>query len=143
MRKAVVYTDGSCKGNPGDGGWGAVIIIGDDEHEINGGEKRTTNNRMELVAAIKALSWLMEPCEVELYTDSKYLINGITRWIHNWKTQHWKSAAGKTVKSVDLWMQLDQLTARHRISWNWVKGHSGNDFNERADSLARRAINWR
>lgn len=137
--KATIYTDGSCRS--GRGGWGSVIQVEDEEIELSGIENNSTNNRMELMAAVKALGRLNEPCEVDLYTDSKYLIHGITRWIFNWKRNSWKTAAGKTVKNVDLWQQLDALRDRHiKVNWHWVKGHSGDKLNERADTLAREAI---
>lgn len=140
MQKVNIYTDGSCKAD-GRGGWGALIRVSDDhEHEISGCERRTTNNRMELLAAIKALAFLEEPCQVILFTDSQYMVRGITSWIKHWKNNNWKSTSGKTIKNVDLWIQLDMLQRRHKVSWRWVKGHSGNKYNNRADRLARSAI---
>lgn len=139
-KKVYIYTDGACKGNPGPGGWGALLKFNGTEKEFFGGEKETTNNRMEMMAAIVALSKLTRPCEVVLTTDSQYLRKGITEWISNWKKKGWKTASKKPVKNADLWKQLDQLTHQHDITWNWVKGHSGHDENERADQLANRGI---
>jgi len=136
----TIYTDGACSGNPGPGGWGAVLICGDKERELSGGEKETTNNRMELMAAIESLKALKSPCKVELYTDSQYVRQGITQWIHDWKRRGWKTADKKPVKNVDLWQMLDEATAQHQIAWHWVKGHDGHPLNERADALARGAI---
>ncbi len=138
--KIYIYTDGACKGNPGPGGWGALLIYKDTEKELSGGEQDTTNNRMEMTAAIKSLEQLKRPCEVVLTTDSQYLRKGITEWISNWKKRGWKTAAKKPVKNTDLWMQLDELTNKHDITWNWVKGHSGHPENERADELANIGI---
>jgi ribonuclease HI len=139
MKNVVIYTDGACSGNPGAGGWGAVLIHEDDEEELSGGETSTTNNRMELMGAIKALEHLKDPCSVEIYTDSKYVKNGITIWIHAWLKNNWKKelGRGKKVKNRDLWEQLLEVSKPHTISWKWVEGHSGSEFNERADALAK------
>ncbi|MDR2098736.1 MAG: ribonuclease HI [Rickettsiales bacterium] len=138
--KVVIYTDGACSGNPGRGGWGALLICGDRRREIHGGEKDTTNNRMELSAVIEALSLLKRPASVEVVTDSQYVKNGITEWISNWKGNGWKSANKKPVKNKELWLELDRLAGRHSISWRWVKGHAGHPENERVDELARLGI---
>lgn len=141
MTKMVeIFTDGACSGNPGPGGWGALLRCDGKEKELNGGEVLTTNNRMEMMAAIKALEALKYPCEVDLYTDSKYLKDGITQWIHGWKKKNWHTASKEPVKNADLWQILDPLTQRHQIIWHWVKGHSGHIENERVDALARQAI---
>jgi ribonuclease HI len=136
----VIYTDGACSGNPGPGGWGAVLTFGDREKEICGGEPDTTNNRMEMMAAIQALEMLTKPCKVELHTDSQYLRNGVTQWIHAWKARGWKTADKKPVKNEDLWKRLDQARLRHEVDWRWVKGHAGDVMNERADGLARKGL---
>ena len=136
MKKVELFTDGACKGNPGPGGWGALLRTGPHEKEMSGGEADTTNNRMELTAAIEALKALSEPCRVSLTTDSKYVKDGITQWLANWKRNGWKTAAKKPVKNQDLWQALDHESARHAIDWCWVKGHSGHPENERADRLA-------
>ena len=136
----VIYTDGACRGNPGPGGWGAILMFGEHEREIWGGEAATTNNRMELTAAIEALKSLNRPCEVSLHTDSQYLRGGVTSWITSWKTNGWRTAAKKPVKNEDLWRELDALCAKHDLKWRWVRGHSGHPENERADALARAAI---
>lgn len=133
----VVYTDGACSGNPGPGGWGAILRYGTHEKELKGGEALTTNNRMELLAAIEALEALKRPCEVELHTDSQYLRQGITQWIDRWKANGWRTADRNPVKNADLWRRLDQARARHSLQWRWVKGHAGHPENERADALAR------
>jgi ribonuclease HI len=133
-----IYTDGACKGNPGPGGWGALLICGDRERELCGGEPSTTNNRMELKAVIRALEALKRPSEVDLYTDSQYVKNGIETWIHGWKRNGWKTADRKPVKNAELWRELDELAARHRIRWYWVKGHRDDPGNVRADALANR-----
>lgn len=139
--KAVtIYTDGACSGNPGPGGWGALLIYDGVEKELSGGELETTNNRMELLAAIRALEAIKRPCRIELYTDSNYLRQGITEWVHGWKRNGWKTADRKAVKNVDLWEQLHALVDKHDISWHWVKGHSGDVHNDRVDALARQAI---
>ncbi len=135
-----IYTDGACSGNPGPGGWGAVMRYGDKEKELNGGDKDTTNNRMELMAAIESLKALTKPCRVDLYTDSTYVRDGITQWIHNWKKRNWRTANKKPVKNADLWQALEEATNGHDITWHWVKGHSGHPENDRADALARAGI---
>jgi ribonuclease HI len=135
-----IFTDGACSGNPGPGGWGAVLRYGDVEKEMNGGEPATTNNRMELMAAIMAIEAVKRPCEIHLHTDSEYLRQGITTWIHSWKARGWKTADKKPVKNVDLWQRLEHAIATHDVHWHWVKGHSGHIENERADELARLAI---
>lgn len=137
MKHITIYTDGACSGNPGRGGWGALLQFGEAEKELCGGEAQTTNNRMELMAAIRALESLKEPCRITLYTDSKYVMDGITQWMVNWKRRGWKTANKKPVKNQDLWMRLDEAIAPHHIQWQWVKGHAGIDGNERADALAR------
>jgi ribonuclease HI len=136
----VIYTDGACRGNPGPGGWGALLRHGENTRELCGGEANTTNNRMELMAAIEALNALKRACRVELHTDSNYVRQGITSWMHNWKRNGWKTAAKKPVKNDDLWRALDEATQRHEIEWHWVKGHSGDLGNEAADALANRGI---
>jgi ribonuclease HI len=138
--KVVIYTDGACSGNPGPGGWGAILMSGEHEREIWGGEAATTNNRMELMAAIQALEALKRPCKVELHTDSQYLRTGITEWLAAWKARGWKTAAKAPVKNEDLWKRLDAARARHDVAWRWVKGHAGHELNERADELARRGL---
>lgn len=135
-----IYTDGACSGNPGPGGWGAVLRVGTREKELHGGDPRTTNNRMELTAVIEALSALTRPVQAHVYTDSQYVQKGISEWIHAWKRRGWRTAGGQPVKNVDLWQALDALAARHQIAWHWVKGHAGHAENERADALARRGI---
>ncbi len=140
MKKVEIYTDGACSGNPGPGGWGAILIHGDKEKELSGGEAETTNNRMELMAAIEALNALKGACEVDLYTDSTYVMKGITEWIISWKKRGWKTADKKPVKNADLWQLLEAATAPHKIRWHWVKGHDGHEMNERADALARGGI---
>ena len=132
----VIYTDGACKGNPGPGGWGVWLSSGSHQKELFGGEPQTTNQRMELMAAIQALGALTRPCTVVLYTDSKYLLQGITSWIHGWKRNGWQNSAKQPVKNADLWRSLDEVSARHSVEWRWVKGHSGDEGNERADALA-------
>lgn len=136
----TIYTDGACKGNPGRGGWGAMLTFGEKKKELCGGEVDTTNNRMEMMAAIQALNALKRPCQVELYTDSTYLRKGVLEWMANWKRNGWKTAAKKPVKNVDLWQQLDAVIQQHTINWHWVKGHSGDPGNERADELANLGI---
>lgn len=135
-----IYTDGACKGNPGPGGWGALLRFGDREKELCGGEKLTTNNRMELLAVIRALEALNRPCRARVHTDSQYVQKGISEWIHGWKLRGWRTADKKPVKNVDLWQQLDILAGRHQLQWVWVKGHAGHVENERADQLANRGV---
>ena len=135
----AIYTDGSCLGNPGPGGWGAILVYGDVEKEMSGGEDNTTNNRMELLAAIMALEALKRPVAVTLTSDSSYLKDGITKWIHGWKKHGWKTAAKKPVANQDLWQRLDEAITPHQINWQWVKGHAGHPMNERCDDLARLA----
>ncbi|MHB1200681.1 MAG: ribonuclease HI [Polaromonas sp.] len=138
----VIYTDGACKGNPGPGGWGALLTMGGAEKEMFGGELGTTNNRMEMTAVIEALTTLKRPCHVTLYLDSEYVRKGMTEWIHGWKARGWRTAAKAPVKNVDLWQRLDALVAAsgHKIDWRWVKGHAGDPGNERADALANRGV---
>ena len=138
--KVEVFTDGACRGNPGPGGWGALLRYGEREKELYGSERETTNNRMELMAAIIALESLKRPCEVILTTDSQYVRKGITEWIAGWKRRGWKTADKKPVKNQDLWQRLEAATHKHEIHWKWIKGHSGHEENERADQLANRAI---
>ncbi len=140
MKQVEIFTDGACRGNPGPGGWGALLRYGGVERELYGGERNTTNNRMELRAAIEALRALKEPCEVALTTDSVYVRNGITSWLANWKRKGWKTAGRQPVKNVDLWQALDEQNQRHRVEWHGVKGHSGHRENEIADQLANRGI---
>lgn len=140
MEQIEIFTDGACSGNPGPGGWGAMLRHGANVRELSGAEPATTNNRMELMAAIEALRALKRPCAVDLTTDSQYVRQGITSWIHNWKRRGWKTSSNQPVKNVDLWQQLDTEAARHTIRWHWIKGHSGHAENERADQLAREAI---
>jgi ribonuclease HI len=135
-----IYADGACKGNPGPGGWGALLLLDERERELFGGELDTTNNRMELTAVIRALEALKRHCRVELYTDSQYVQKGITEWIRDWKRRDWKTAAKKPVKNADLWRELDAIAAKHEVSWHWVKGHAGHPENERADALANRGV---
>jgi len=136
----TIHTDGACSGNPGPGGWGAILSFGDHEKEMMGGEPHTTNNRMELMAAISALEALKRPCSVDLHTDSEYVKYGITSWINGWKKNGWRTADKKPVKNVDLWKRLDEALAHHQVRWHWVKGHAGHATNERADQLARDGI---
>ena len=140
MSEVVIYTDGACKGNPGPGGWGAWLRAGVHEKELWGGEALTTNNRMELTAVIEALALLKQPSRVVVHTDSAYVKNGITTWIHGWKARGWTTADRKPVKNVDLWQKLDALRGRHQVDWRWVKGHAGDPGNERADQLANRGV---
>ncbi|GGC74110.1 ribonuclease HI [Undibacterium terreum] len=140
MDKIEIYTDGACKGNPGVGGWGALLVAGEHEKELFGGEPDTTNNRMELMAVIKALELLKRPCKIMLHTDSQYVLKGITEWIKGWKAKGWKTASKAPVKNVDLWQALDEAQAKHTIEWIWVRGHSGHPGNERADQLANRGV---
>ena len=138
--RVAIWTDGACSGNPGPGGWGAILCYGEHEKELRGGEALTTNNRMELLAAISALEALSRPCAVDLHTDSQYLRGGVTGWIANWKRNGWRTADKKPVKNDDLWKRLDAARLRHEVDWRWVKGHAGHEFNERADVLARRGM---
>ena len=140
MKRVVIHTDGACSGNPGPGGWGAVVRDGDSVTEMKGGEAATTNNRMELIAAISALESLPDATPAELHTDSQYLRDGITRWMHNWKKNGWRTSDKKPVKNVDLWRRLEAASERHHVSWHWVRGHVGHDENERADELAREGM---
>lgn len=140
MKTVEIFTDGACKGNPGPGGWGAVLRYGDQEKQLFGGEPSTTNNRMELTAAIEALAALTRPCKVRLTTDSQYVRKGITEWLRNWKRNGWKTASKQPVKNADLWQRLDEEVARHEVQWHWVKGHSGHPENELADELANRGV---
>lgn len=136
MKQVEIFTDGACKGNPGPGGWGVLLRMGGHEKELSGGEADTTNNRMEMTAVIEGLSALIEPCAVELYSDSKYVLDGMTKWIEGWKKRGWVNASKKPVRNADLWHDLIDASARHEVSWNWVKGHSGHPENERVDKLA-------
>jgi len=140
LKEVDIYTDGACRGNPGPGGWGALLHYQSRVRELWGAEPDTTNNRMELTAAIEALNALTEPCKVNLHTDSQYVRLGITEWLPNWKAKGWRTSARKPVKNVDLWQQLDSAARVHKVHWHWVKGHSGHPENERADALANRAI---
>ena len=140
MKHVELYTDGACKGNPGIGGWGAFLSIDEHVRELSGGELQTTNNRMELRATIEALTALKYPCSVDLYTDSVYVRDGVTKWLDNWKRNGWRTAGKQPVKNQDLWEQLDRVMAQHTITWHWVKGHSGDPGNERADALANLGI---
>lgn len=136
MKRVEIFTDGACKGNPGPGGWGALLRLGQHEKELSGGDPDTTNNRMEMTAVIQALSALIEPCQVDLYSDSKYVIDGITKWVHGWQKRGWVNASKKPVRNADLWHDLIEITAKHQIEWHWVKGHSGHAENDRVDQLA-------
>ncbi len=140
MKHVTIYTDGACSGNPGPGGWGAILKFNGHEKELKGGEPSTTNNRMELLAAIEALDALKGKCKVDLYTDSKYVRDGIDQWIDNWKSNGWRTAAKKPVKNADLWERLDEARDSHKVKWHWVKGHAGHPENERADELARMGL---
>ncbi len=140
MNHVEIYTDGACSGNPGPGGWGAILVFKTERRELSGGEALTTNNRMELMAAIAALEALKRTCEVHLYTDSMYVKDGITKWIMGWKAKGWKTADKKPVKNIDLWQRLDVAREAHKISWRWVRGHNGHEMNEAADALARAAV---
>ncbi|MBS0482728.1 MAG: ribonuclease HI [Proteobacteria bacterium] len=139
MKKVEIFTDGACKGNPGPGGWGALLRMGQHEKELSGSDPDTTNNRMEMTAAIQALNALTEPCEVTLHTDSRYVIDGITKWVHGWKKKGWVNASRQPVRNADLWHDLIEAAARHQIEWVWVKGHDGHPENERVDRLASNA----
>jgi ribonuclease HI len=138
--KVVIYTDGACQRNPGPGGWGAILIYGDHEKEICGGEPATTNNRMELMAAIQALEFLSRACDIELHTDSQYVRTGISEWLGLWKARGWRTQSKGAVKNEDLWRRLDAARERHTVDWRWVKGHNGHPLNERADALARKGL---
>jgi ribonuclease HI len=138
--KVVIYTDGACRGNPGPGGWGALLMFGEREKELWGGEIATTNNRMEMTAAIRALEALKKPCLVELHTDSRYLMQGMTEWMPRWKARGWRASDGKPVKNEDLWRLLDEARRRHDVRWRWVRGHSQHEHNDRADALANRGV---
>jgi ribonuclease HI len=138
--RVEIFTDGACRGNPGPGGWGALLRYGDHEKTLKGAERETTNNRMELMAAISALEELSRPCKVDLTTDSQYVRKGITEWLANWKRRNWKTASKQPVKNVDLWQRLEAATHQHDIAWHWVRGHTGHPENERADELANEAI---
>ena len=140
MSMVEIYTDGACRGNPGPGGWGAILRFDGTEKHLYGAEADTTNNRMELMAAIAALESLTSTCEIDLTTDSQYVMKGITEWIEGWKKRNWKTAARKPVKNVDLWQRLDKIVSQHKVKWHWVRGHSGHPENELADQLANRAI---
>ena len=140
MTEVEIHTDGACRGNPGPGGWGAVLATGSHTRELWGGEPHTTNNRMELTAAIEALAALKRGCRVQLYTDSQYVRNGITEWLPQWKKRGWKTADRKPVKNADLWLRLEQEIMRHEVHWHWVKGHAGHPGNEQADALANRGV---
>lgn len=138
--RVKIWTDGACSGNPGPGGWGVLLRFGEHEKELCGGERDTTNNRMELQAAIQALDSLKRACSVDLYTDSSYVKNGITQWMHNWKRKGWRTASNSPVKNAELWQLLDTAAQRHDVAWHWVKGHAGHEENEQADELARRGM---
>lgn len=138
MKEVRIYTDGACRGNPGIGGWGAILMIDEHKRELCGGEKETTNNRMEMMAAIEGLTALTQPCHVSLTTDSKYVLKGMTEWINNWRKNGFKTAQKKPVKNADLWERLDELCSKHDVDWHWVKGHAGHEMNERADFLANK-----
>jgi len=140
LKPVIVYTDGACRGNPGPGGWGAVLRYNGHERRLHGGEQPTTNNRMELMAAIQALETLREPCTVDLYTDSNYVRQGLTEWLPQWRKRNWKTADKKPVKNQDLWERLDVAATRHKIQWHWIKGHSGDEGNELADQLANKGV---
>ena len=139
-KRVAIWTDGACSGNPGPGGWGAILTCDGTEKELCGGDADTTNNRMELMAAIASLEALTRPCAVDLHTDSQYLRGGVMTWIHNWKKRGWTTADKKPVKNIELWKRLDEARARHEVEWHWVKGHAGNELNERADERARRGM---
>lgn len=139
MKKVEIFTDGSCKGNPGPGGWGVVLRMGKHEKELSGGDADTTNNRMEMQAAIEGLNALIEPCQVDLYSDSKYVTDGITKWVHGWKKRGWINSSKKPVRNADLWHDLIEAELRHEVRWHWIKGHNGHVENERADRLATEA----
>jgi ribonuclease HI len=136
MKKVEIFTDGSCKGNPGPGGWGALLRMGSHEKELSGGDPDTTNNRMEMTAIVRAMNALIEPCEIDLYSDSKYVLDGMTKWIDGWKRRGWKTASKKPVRNEDLWHELIDAAEHHSVNWHWVKGHNGHPENERVDQLA-------
>src|SRR6266481_1073790 len=140
MKKVVLYSDGACEGNPGPGGWAAILTYGQHQREISGAVAATTNNRMELTAAVEGLKALKEPCEVEFFTDSQYVQNGITEWLKDWKLRGWRTKDKKAVKNEDLWRELDAESAKHKVKWWWLKGHAGDEMNERCDMLARNEI---
>ena len=140
MKKVEIYTDGACSGNPGPGGWGAILIYGAVRKELSGGEDETTNNRMELMAAISGLEQLKLACEVDLYSDSTYVLKGISEWLPGWKARGWRTADKKPVKNADLWQRLEAAASKHQMRWHWVKGHNGHDLNEQADQLARQGL---
>lgn len=140
LPQVSMWTDGACSGNPGPGGWGALLRFGQHEKELNGGEPETTNNRMEMMAVLKGIEALKQPCSVHIYTDSTYVLKGMTEWIVGWRKRHWKTASGAPVKNVDLWQALDDALSVHTVEWTWVKGHAGHVENERADALARGGI---
>ncbi|MCL4878220.1 MAG: ribonuclease HI [Anaerolineae bacterium] len=140
MKQVTIYTDGSCKNNPGPGGWAAILVYGEHEKELEGGDSYTTNNQMELTAAIKALEAIKEPCEVELFTDSEYLVKGMTEWLDGWKRKSWRTRRNEEVRNKQLWQQLDRIASKHQVKWNWIKGHDGHKYNERCDALARKQI---
>lgn len=137
QNRVTIFTDGACSGNPGPGGWGVLLRFGEHEKELKGGEQETTNNRMELTAAIEALNALKRPCAIDLYTDSTYVRSGIREWLEGWKRKNWRTSTNKPVKNADLWQALDEAQQRHDVTWHWVKGHAGHPDNERADELAR------
>ncbi len=139
MKRVEIFTDGACKGNPGPGGWAAILRMGKHEKEISGSDPDTTNNRMEMTAVIRGLNALIEPCEVEIHTDSKYVMDGMTKWVDGWQKRGWKNASKQPVRNKDLWHELIEAASRHQISWTWVKGHNGHPENERVDSLASAA----
>lgn len=140
MKQITIYSDGACRGNPGPGGWGALLVYGEHRRELHGGERETTNNRMELTAAIMALEALREPCHVRIFTDSEYVRRGMTEWLAGWKAKGWRTAGRKPVKNADLWQRLEGACARHQIDWHWVKGHNGDPGNEHADQLANKGV---
>ena len=140
MKKVTIYTDGACSGNPGPGGWAAILIYGAHQREVSGGEPHTTNNRMELTAAIEGLRALKEPCEVDVVTDSEYVKNGITEWIHNWRKRDFGRNGGKLIKNAELWEDLDREASRHKTTWSWTRGHAGDKLNNRCDDLARAQV---
>ncbi|MDB5650379.1 MAG: Ribonuclease [Hyphomicrobiales bacterium] len=139
-KRVAIWTDGACSGNPGPGGWGAILTFDGKERDLFGGEALTTNNRMELMAAISALEALTRPCDIDVHTDSQYVRGGVTGWMANWKKRGWKTADNKPVKNIELWQRLDEAESRHNVEWHWVKGHAGDEMNERADELARRGM---